>query len=392
MAHDDSTKLIRVDEGEVQAYLAAAVKGAVRDVFEAVLEAEAQELLQARPYERTTTRRDYRNGTRQRQLLTRVGDITLNVPRLRTVPFQSQIVDRYKRMESSLEEALLEMYFQGVSTRKVAGITEELLGVPVSAGRMSRLNLKVADKLEAWRERPLEATYRYLYLDGTVVKARWAGTVEPLCLLIAVGVTEAGYREILACELGSTEDAESWLRLLRNLRKRGCKGVGLVISDAHAGLRAAAERCFPQADFQRCIFHFIHNVLTQVPRKRQRQVAAALKAIYAQESEPEARAKAARFVEQYATTLAQAVKVLRSGLSDTLTYYRYPSEHWRRIRTNNALERLLREVKRRLRVVGAFPDPGAAVLLATARLKWTQESLWGQRRYLDLDGGTKAAA
>lgn len=392
MARDHSNTLVRFDEDEIQSYLAESVKNAVRDVFEAVMEAEAQEMLQARPYERTTTRRDYRNGKRQRKLVTRVGEVELSVPRLRTVPFQSQIIDRYKRMECSLEEALIEMYLQGISTRKIAGITEELLGTPVSAGRMSRLNHKVYDKLKAWRERPLEKTYPYLYLDGTVIKARWAGSVEKVSLLVAVGVSESGHREILACELGSTESTESWLGLLRGLKRRGVRVVNLVIADAHAGIHAAIERCFAKADYQRCIFHFINNVLTQVPRKKQKSVAAALKAIFAQESETEARAKAARFMEQNAKRLPQAVKTLRGGLSDALTYYRYPEGHWRRIRTNNPLERLLLEVKRRLKVVGAFPDPESALMLAVARLKWMQESQWGSRRYLDMEGDEMAAA
>jgi putative transposase len=392
MARDHSNTLVRFDEGEIQSYLAESVKKAVRDVFEAVMEAEAQEMLQARPYERTTMRRDYRNGKRQRKLVTRVGEIELDVPRLRTVPFQSQIIDRYKRMECSLEEALIEMYLQGISTRKIAGITEELLGAPVSAGSMSRLNHKVYDKLKAWRERPLEQTYPYLYLDGTVIKARWAGAVERVSLLVAVGVTENGHREILGCELGSTESTESWLGLLRSLKKRGVRTVNLVIADAHAGIRAALEKCFTTSDYQRCIFHFINNVLTQVPRKKQASVATALKAIFAQESETEARAKASRFIEQNEKTLAQATKTLKAGLSDALTYYRYPETHWRRIRTNNPLERLLLEVKRRLKVVGAFPDPESAMMLATARLKWMQETQWGSRRYLDIGGDEKAAA
>jgi transposase-like protein len=386
MAHAKDSTLVHFDESEIKEFLNRTVKHAVKDVFEALLEAEAAELLKARPYERTTTRRDHRNGKRKRKLVTRVGEMELTVPRLRTIPFQSQIIDRYKRMECSLEEALIEMYLQGVSTRKVSNITDELCGVHVTAGRMSRLNHKVYDKLKEWRERPLERSYRYLYLDGTVVKGRWSGHVEPISLLVAVGVTHDGYRQILGIASGGCEDADSWISLLRGLRKRGVRGVELIIADAHAGLSAARQKCFVKANYQRCIFHFIRNVLTQVPRRKQRQVSRALKAIFAQESYDEAAAKARRFVADNRQTLPTAAKVVSEGIEEALTYYQYPAAHWPRIRTNNPLERLLREVKRRLKVVGTFPNVESALMLATARLKWTQENTWSQIRYLNMEG------
>ena len=391
MAQAKDSTLVRVDESEIKDFLNRTVKTAVKEVFEALLEAEAAELLQARPYERTTTRRDHRNGKRKRKLVTRVGEMELTVPRLRTIPFQSQIIDRYKRMECSLEEALIEMYLQGISTRKVSDITEELCGVHVTSGRMSRLNHKVYDKLKAWRERPLDKTYRYLYLDGTVVKGHWGGHVEPISILAAIGVTEDGYRHVLGVSSGSCEDAESWLSLLRSLRKRGVRSVDLIIADAHAGLREAREKCFSKAKYQRCIFHFIRNVLTQVPRRKQRQVARALKAIFAQESFDEAEKKARSFIADQKKDLPGATKILGEGLSEALTYFQFPAEHWARIRTNNPMERLLREVKRRLKVVGTFPDVDSALMLATARLKWTQENTWEQKRYLTTDG-TRAAS
>ncbi len=382
MAHRKDNTLVKFDETKIQDFLNRIIREAVKEVFEALLEAEAAELVRARPYERTHMRKDHRNGTRKRKLVTRVGEIELTVPRLRTIPFQSQIIDRYRRMESSLEEALIEMYLQGISTRKVQDITSELCGVHVTAGKMSRLNHKVYDKLKAWRDWPLQRHYRYLYLDGTVIKGRWSGHVEPISILVAVGVTDDGYREVLAMTAGSSEDGDSWLRLLRSLRKRGVKSVDLIIADAHAGLREAREKVFSRAQYQRCIFHFIRNVLTRVPKRKQKQVARAIEAIFAQESFDEAEAKARRFIAEHEKTLPGAVKILRSGLGEALTYYQYPETHWSRIRTNNPLERLLREVKRRLKVVGTFPDVESALMLATARLKWTQETTWSQKRYL----------
>jgi len=385
MAQAKDSTLVKFDESEIQQYLNRTIKQAVQEVFEALLQAEADELVQARPYERTTTRKDQRNGKRKRKLTTRVGEIELTVPRLRTIPFQSQIIDRYKRMECSLEEALIEMYLQGISTRKVTDITEELCGVHVSSGRMSRLNHKVYGKLKEWRSRPLEKTYRYLYLDGTVIKGRWSGHVEPISILVAVGVNEEGYREVLAVTAGGSEDAASWLSLLRDLKKRGVRSVDLIVADAHAGLRQAREKCFTKADYQRCIFHFIRNILTKVPKRKQKQIARILKAIFAQESYDEAWAKAKQFTSKYEKSLPGAVRILKRGLEESLTYFRYPAKHWSRIRTNNPLERLLREVKRRLKVVSVFPDVESALTLATARLKWTQEKTWSQKRYLGME-------
>jgi len=389
MARAKDSTLVRFDESEIKDFLNRTIKLAVKEVFEGLLEAEAEELAQARPYERTTSRKDHRNGKRKRKLTTRVGEIELTVPRLRTIPFQSQIIDRYKRMECSLEEALIEMYLQGISTRKVGDITQELCGVHVTSGRMSRLNHKVYDKLKAWRQRPLDKKYQYLYLDGTVIKGRWSGHVEPISILVAVGVSEEGYREVLAVTAGGSEDAASWLALLRDLKKRGVRSVDLIIADAHAGLRHAREKCFTKADYQRCIFHFIHNILTKVPKRKQHQIARALKAIFAQESYDEARVKAKQFMDRHQKSLPAAVRVLRRGLEESLTYFRYPEKHWVRIRTNNPLERLLREVKRRLKVVGTFPDVESALTLATARLKWTQEVTWSQKRYLNMEPQTE---
>jgi transposase-like protein len=276
------------------------------------------------------------------------------------------------------------MYLQGVSTRRVTDITEALCGTAVSAGRLSRLNHKVGDELQKWRERPLARKYTYLYLDGMVLKARWAEHVERVSLLVAVGVNESGHREVLGVDTGCAEDMASWHQLLRTLKLRGLREVDLVIADAHAGLRQAAEAVFPQSSFQRCIFHFMQNVLTKVPRRMRPEIATALRGIFAQTTAADAVEKAKRFLRDYARRLPDAVAVLSIGLDDALTYYRFPPAHWHCIRTNNPLERTLREVQRRLRVVGAFPDVASALLLATARLKWTQETKWTDRVYLNL--------
>jgi len=210
------------------------------------------------------------------------------------------------------------MYLQGVSTRRVNDITEQLCGVSVSAGRLSRLNHKVYEKLEAWRSRSLPEQCEYLYLDGMQVKARWGEHVEPVWLLVAVAVNLQGYREVMGVELGAVEDEAGWTALLRQVKRRGLRRVSLVISDAHQGLCNAVERCYPQAKHQRCIFHFIQNVLVQVPHRKRREVATALKAVYSQESAEEARLKAQRFIKVYGKRFPEATRTVSAGLEETL--------------------------------------------------------------------------
>jgi len=391
MAQGKSTTGFSIDEKSLKEFLDTKVKEAVKEVIEAVLEAEAEELAQARPYERTTDRKDRRNGKRKRQLTTRVGKIELEVPRLRMIPFQSQIIDRYRRMESSLEEALIEMYLQGVSTRRVTDITEQLCDASISGSSMSRLNNKVYDKIDAWRSRQLEDNYDYLYVDGMSLKARVGDHVETLWLLVVVGVNQLGYREVLGVEAGVVEDEMSWLRLFRQLRRRGVKNLRLVVSDAHEGIRRALRQAYPKAQWQRCYFHFMRNVLTKVPRRHQHKVAAAMRAVYAQEDVEEAVKKADRFVQRFEKNFPDAVRIFVNGLMDTLTYYEFPETHWRSIRTNNPLERLLREVRRRLRVASVFPNAQSALVLASARLKWVQDTKWAEKPYLNMKALKEAA-
>jgi putative transposase len=385
MAQSNNTIEFKLNEQDLKDYISSEIKTAVVAVMETVLNSEAEEMVRARPYERTNDRQDRRNGTRKRKLVTKVGEVELTIPRLRTIPFQSQIIARYQRMESSLEEALLEMYLQGVSTRRVTDITEALNDTTVSPMKLSRLNNKLGDKLTEWRERPLASCYVYMYLDGTVIRARVGGKVETVAILVAMGVNQDGYREILAVAMGYREDKDSWVRLLRQLRRRGLKQVGLIVADAHAGLNEAIREVFPMSDYQRCIFHLMRNVLSQAPRRLQRDVCSSLRAVFAQENEIEARRKAKRFADQFSKILPQAVNCLEGGLDDALKYYRYPQEHWHCIRTNNPLERLMREIKRRLKVVGVFPSTESALLLATARLKWIHESKWAERIYLTMN-------
>jgi transposase-like protein len=383
---DSFREVIRIDEGQIKSHVDQVVRESVEQTLNALLDAEADALCGARKYERSPDRQDTRAGRYERKLQTKAGEVTLAVPRLRKLPFETQIIERYQRRESSVEEALIEMYLAGVSVRRVEDITEALWGTKVSASTVSALNQKVYGQIEAWRNRPITGEHPYVYLDGIWLKRSWGGEVKNVAVLVAVGVNADGHREILGVCEGGKEDAEGWRSFLRHLKARGLRGVRLVVSDKCLGLVEAVGECFPEAAWQRCVVHFYRNVFTAVPTGKVKEVAAMLKAIHAQEDREAARAKAAAVAEKLGgLRLGKAADVLRAGVEETLAYMAFPREHWTRLRTNNALERLMREVRRRTRVVGNFPDGQSALMLVAARLRYVAGTKWGLRRYLDLD-------
>ncbi len=388
--NEDSTKelgqVIRIDDERVQDYLRNAVRGSVEETLNAMLDAEAERLCNASRYERTEARRDTRAGSYTRKLQTQAGQVTLKVPKLRLQTFETAIIERYRRRESSVEEALIEMYLAGVSVRRVEDITEALWGTRVSPSTVSNLNKRIYVSIEAWRMRPIEGEHPYLYLDGIVLKRSWAGEVRNVSLLVATSVNSEGYREILGICEGGKEDAASWLAFLKQLKQRGLAGVRLIVSDACLGLIEAAGEVFPQAAWQRCVVHWYRNAFSHVPRAKMREVALMLKAIHAQESRQAAEVKAAAVAAELGRMkLSKLAEWMTTSVAETLAYLAFPSEHWRRIRTNNPLERIMREIRRRTRVVGAFPDGESALNLAAARLRHVASSQWSTRRYLNMD-------
>src|SRR5690606_28296146 len=291
-----------------------------------------------------------------------------------------------RRRESSVEEALVEMYLAGVSVRRVEDITEALWGSRVSASTVSELNQKIYEQIEAWRNRPIEGEHLYVYLDGIWLKRSWGGEVKNVAVLVAIGVGKDGHREILGVVEGAKEDTESWRGFLRHLKERGLRGVRLFVSDKCLGLLEALGEFYPEASWQRCVVHFYRNVMTAVPKGKVKEVAAMLKAIHAQEDRQAARDKAALVVEKLAAMrLSQAAGIVREGVEETLSYMAFPREHWVRLRTNNMLERIMREIRRRTRVVGNFPDGRSALMLVAARLRHIAGTKWGLRCYLDMD-------
>ena len=312
--------------------------------------------------------------------------MTLQVPKLKQLRFETQIIERYRRRESSVEEALQEMYLAGVSVRRVEDITEALWGTRVSASTVSELNQKLYGRLEEWRNQPITGRHVYVYLDGIWLKRTWGGEVRNIAVLVAIGVNQDGHRDILGVAEGMKEDRASWLEFLRWLKKRGLAGTPLFIADKCLGLVEALSECFPDAAWQRCIVHFYRNVFSAVPTGKVKEVAAMLKAIHAQEDAAATQQKARDVIAKLeAMRLAKAAEVVREGIHETLRYLNYPREYWRRIRTNNPLERINREIRRRTRVVGAFPDGNSAVMLITARLRHISGTAWTTKHYLNMD-------
>jgi transposase-like protein len=378
--------VVQIDEGKIQAHLDEVVRSTVEETLNALLDAEADQLCGARKYERSEGRKDTQAGSYERQLQTKAGEVSLTVPKLRKLPFETAIIERYRRRESSVEEALVEMYLAGVSVRRVEDITQALWGTRVSASTVSDLNQKIYKQIEEWRQQPLVGEFPYVFLDGLWLKRSWGGEVKNVSVLVAIGVAQTGYRQILAVSEGAKEDKASWTAFLRELKERGLKGVKLFISDKCLGLVENLAEFYPEARWQRCVVHFYRNVWTAVPTGKVKEVAAMLKAVHAQEDAQAAREKAAQIVEKLrAMKLARAAEIVAGGMEETLSYYAMPSEHWRSIKTNNPLERLMREIRRRTRVVGAFPDGKSALMLVAARLRYVAATRWGTKRYLQMN-------
>jgi len=380
-----SKEIVQLNEQVIRTELKELVRQSVEEVLNGLLDAEADRLTNASKYERTEARLDTRAGHYPRKLLTSAGEVDLEIPKLRTLTFETAIIQRYQRRETSIEEALVEMYLAGVSTRRIEDITSLLWDAKLSAGTVSRLNGKVYEQIEAWRQRPLEGQYPYVYLDGVYLKRNWGGHYGNVAVLVAMAVNERGEREVIGATEGMKEDKESWLGFLRQLKERGLQGTQLFTADKCTGLIEAMAEVFPRARYQRCIVHFYRNVFSVVPRKKVKEVSAMLKAIHAQEDKEAALKKIGDIIEKLKDLkLNEAAGKVETAAYETLTYMDFPREHWRRIRTNNAMERLNREIRRRTKSVGTFPDGRSALMLVCARLRYIEQSEWGQKTYLNM--------
>lgn len=382
-----SQQILQVDQAMLETTLDRMVRKSVEETLNAMLDAEADEITGAARYERSGDRKAYRAGHYGRDLTVKAGKMSLKVPKLKGAVFESAVIERYRRREESVEEALIDMYLAGVSTRQVDDVSQLLWGDRMPSQTLSDKLGKVYADIDEWRNRPLGQEYAYLFMDGVWHKRCWGGSAENVSILVAIGVGMDGHREVLAVAEGMKEDAESWRSFIKGMLARGLKGVRLVTGDRCAGLVAAVGELLPGARYQRCMVHFERNILAKVNPRNRDWAADALKAIFSMETRDKALEKAESVAKDMeARKLKEAAKCLREGIGETTTYLLddYPREHRRRIRTNNMIERLNREIRRRTRVVGSFPDGRSALMLICARIRYVTSNEWSTRRYLDM--------
>ena len=365
------------------------LREAVETLAQSLIELEASQAIGAEPYERRTERATYRNGHRSRTWDTRVGTVNLSIPKLRQGTFFPSLLEPRRRAERALVAVVQEAYVHGVSTRKVDDLVQALGMTGISKSTVSRLCSELDAEVERFRNRKLEGSYPYMWLDATYLKVREAGRVQSMALVLAVGVKASGERGILGFDLGPSEDGAFWLEFLRSLVARGLKGVQLVTSDAHEGLKQAIPAALQGASWQRCRVHFMRNLLTHVPKAAQQVVAASIRSIFIQQHRADASAQLSHVHAGLEKRFPRAAKLLVEAEEDILAYMAFPSEHWRQLYSTNPLERLNKEVKRRTDVVGIFPNRAAVIRLAGAVLA-EQDDEWSVgRRYFSQESMKK---
>jgi transposase-like protein len=361
----------------------------LRDVVQAtlqqILECEMDELLQARRGERTEERTGYRSGYYERSFITRIGKLELRVPQDRAGRFRTELFERYQRSEKALFAVLAEMYVQGVSTRKVKAITEELCGHGFSASSISEITKTLDAQLEAFAKRRLEEDYPYLIVDARYERIRVDGAIRSQAVLIAIGINWDGRRCILGVEIADRESRNSWREFLLGLRERGLHGVELVVSDDHAGLRAAIREVLPEAPWQRCYVHFLRNALDYLPRRRDDDCLRELRWIYDRRDVSEARRDLATWLAKWQTRYPKLCDWAEANIEETLTFYRLPAQHHKHLKSTNMLERLNEEIKRRTHVVRIFPNEASCLRLVRALAVEMHENWIEATRYLNME-------
>ena len=351
-----------------------------------VLQAQADEQVGAKPYERSDMRDDYRNGTYPRNLTTRVGTVTLRIPRLRNGKFSTDLFERYQRSEQALVLALMEMVVNGVSTRKVSKITEELCGTEFSKSTVSALCKKLDPLVSGWNNRSLKGKhYPFVIVDALIIKVRENGRVFPIAALIATGVNAQGHREIIGLMLGDSESESSWGEFFTWIKGRGLRGVELVVSDQHRGLVRAIGSHFQGVAWQRCQTHFMRNILAASPRQLRPEIHRQLRPIFDAPDKETARLLLQQTLKTYESTVPRAMECLERGFEDATTVLSLPEKYRRRLRTTNSLERLNEEIRRRERVIRIFPNRESAIRLIGAMLMEIDEKWSSGKRYLDME-------
>jgi len=360
-------------------------KELLRESLQEALAAEMTEAIGAESGERSAERVGYRSGYYSRSLVTRIGKLELRVPRDREGKFSTELFERYQRSEKALVSALAEMYVQGVSTRKVKAITEELCGHAFSASTISQVNKGLDAALERFATRVLEEPYPYLILDARYEKVRIDGVIRAQAVLIAIGINWDGRRQVLAVELANRESRTSWKDFLRRLKERGLHGVEFTVSDDHEGLKRAVAELLPEAAWQRCYVHFLRNALDYLPRKGADDCLQELRWIYERRDLKEAQADLAAWLKRWEQRYPRLTDWAEENIGATLTFYRLPRQHHKHMKSTNLLERLNEEIKRRTRVVRIFPNEASCLRLVRALCAETHETWLEDNRYINMD-------
>ena len=379
------SKASGIDLKELLSADSAALRTLMQVALQVVLEAEMTDAVGAAKGERTASRLGYRSGYYSRTLITRVGKLELRVPQDRDGRFSTELFERYQRSEKALVAALAEMYVQGVSTRKVKAITEELCGHAFSASAISAINKTLDESLRRFAERRLDEPYPYLIVDARYERVREAGVIRSQAVLIAIGINWEGRRQVLAVELANRESRSSWRDFLVKLRDRGLHGVEFVVSDDHAGLKAAIREIVAEAAWQRCYVHFLRNALDYVPRKVDDDCLRELRWLYDRRDIAEARRDLAAWLAKWQAKYAKLCAWVEDNIEETLTFYKLPQQHHKHMKSTNMLERLNEEIKRRTHVVRIFPNAESCLRLIRALAVETHENWLEAHRYLNMD-------
>lgn len=363
---------------------AEGLKPVVEVLMNAAMKIERENFLGAASHERSEERKGYANGYKPKELQTRLGALELEVPQVRGLGFYPQSLEKGCRSEKALKLAIAEMYLQGVSTRRVQDITEKLCGLEVTSSQVSRMTQELDVQFKQFRSRPIEEIC-YLFLDATYLKVRHNGSVIDMAMLLAYGVTSVGKREILGASASLSEAEVHWREFLKELQSRGIRGLRLIVSDDHVGLRKARTAVFPSLPWQRCQFHLCQNAQSYAPKKSMKpEIAEAMRGIFNSPTLEIAREMKRQAIEKYGKRAPEFAKWLEENVEEGLTIFQFPKEHWRKIRTSNGMERVNREIKRRTRVAVLFPNRESALRLVTGVLVEIHEEWMTGRQYLDM--------
>jgi len=379
---------VAVEAEEIKAVLVEQrdfLQPVVQEAVQAILEMEMEECLQAGKHERTDDRQGYRSGYYRRRLITRVGTLVLRVPQDRSGRFSTEVFEQYQRSEKALVAALAQMYVQGVSTRKVAAVTQELCGHEFSASSISAITRRLEEQLAQFSQRPLEVEYPYVIVDARYERVREGGVIVNRAILVALGIDWEGRRQVLAVEYAQRESQSSWKDFLLALKKRGLTGVRLVVSDDHAGLKAAIQEVMPEAWWQRCYVHFLRNALDYLPRKADEGCLQELRWMYERRDAFEARRDLKAWLEKWSAKYPKLCAWMETNIEETWSFYQLPLSHHKHMKSTNLLERFNQEIKRRTLVVRIFPDEASCLRLIRAVAAETHEEWMEGSRYLNMD-------